>query len=230
MYRNQLASVRCRRIAGALALVVLLVGGVAHAADAPSATTSCSTSISSCGCTITSTDVYTLTQDISSTQGLTGAGDCIAIKASNVVLVLDGWLIEGPGSGISTGAGIDILKGSNRDVLEGATEGGTAVVDWKYGVEVQGDHAISDDIDPDENVVGFYLFKTTGSNITDFDFGGNSHYGIWIKGGKNNQVNGGGTGENETGVYIGCHDDNTRGTSCGSGSPTSSGNRIYNMS
>ena len=229
MYHDKHGVQRCRRIAGAFALVMLLVGSAAQAQDAPAAKTSCNETISSCGCTITATDVYYVTANLSSTQGLTGAGDCIAIQASKVILVLNGWVIAGPGTDTSTGAGIDVLPGSNRDVLEGATEGGTPVVYWKYGVEVQGDHTIADEVGPDENVMGFFLLNSTGTNITDFGFGGNSVYGVWIKGGKNNQINAGDTGGNETGVYVGCHDDDTRGTSCGKGSPTSSGNRIYDL-
>ena len=44
------------------------------------------------------------------------------------------------------------------------------------------------------NVVGVFLFKAAGANINDFELGGNSVYGIWIKGGKNNQVNCANTG------------------------------------
>ncbi|MGA6970300.1 MAG: hypothetical protein WBY93_01610 [Candidatus Binatus sp.] len=230
MNTRQLEALRSQRIAGALALVLLLlVSGAAQATDSDSAKNACSTSITACGCTITKTGTYTVTANLSSTQGLTGAGDCIAIKANSVVLVLNGFSITGPGTGSSTGAGIDVLKDAKRDFIEGSTEGGTLVTAWKYGLEVQGKNTISDDVFTSVNVVGVFLFKAAGANINDFELGGNSVYGIWIKGGKNNQVNCANTGGNETGVYIGCHGDDTRGTSCGSGSATSSGNRIYDF-
>lgn len=139
MNNRQLEALRSQRIAGALALVLLLlVSGAAQATDSDSAKNACSTSITACGCTITKTGTYTVTANLSSTQGLTGAGDCIAIKANNVVLVLDGFSITGPGTGSSTGAGIDVLKDAKRDFIEGSTEGGTFVTAWKYGLEVQG--------------------------------------------------------------------------------------------
>ena len=54
-------------------------------------------------------------------------------------------------------------------------------------------------------------------------------YGVWIRGGKGNQVNCFGSRNNTgTGIYIGCHDDDTHGTKCAGVKP-SSGNRIYDF-
>ena len=161
-----------------------------------------------------------------STQGTTAAGDCIDIKASNVILDVHEYSITGPGPGTSTGAGIDVLKSSSGAFIEG----GEAVLSgWKYGLEVQGKNTISDWVEPDGNVVGIFLDGATGANINNFDTIDNSVYGVWIQGGKGNQVNAFGADSNTgTGVYVGCHDDDTHGTKC-KGVKPSSGNRIYNF-
>ena len=190
-----------------------------------STTMACATSIAACGCTITKTGTYTVTTDLSSTQGVTSAGDCIAIKASSVILNADEHSITGPGSGTSTGAGIDVLKSSSGAFIEANSN----LDDWKYGLEVQGKNTIVDDSDDADNVVGVFLSGATGANINAFEANNNTIYGVWIKGGKGNQVNSFSSIDNtETGVYIGCHDDDTRGTKC-AGVPSSSGNRIYDF-
>ena len=230
MDHAQLGSMRWRRIAGALVLVMLLLGGSARAAEVAAAKQACGLAITSCGCTITKTNVYSVIADLSSTQALTSAGDCIAIQADNVVLALNGHAMVGPGTGSSTGAAIHVLAGAKRDVIEGTgTDSDTEPTGWKYGLEVEGSNTIADEVSPDANLVGIFLLKATGANINDLGLENNSVYGIWIKGGKNNQVNCAYSEVNETGVYIGCHDDDTRGTTCGKGSPTSSGNRIYDL-
>jgi hypothetical protein len=150
-----------------------------------SKTTACATSIAACGCTITKTGTYTITADLSSTQGVTSAGDCIAIKASNVILNTKGHAITGPGSGTSTGAGIDVLKISSGAFIEANSN----LDDWKYGLEVQGKNTIVDGSEEAHNVVGVFLNGATGANINDFEADNNTVYGVWIKGGKGNQVN-----------------------------------------
>jgi hypothetical protein len=211
------------RIAAALAIALLLFHGAARAEADKASTTACSTSIAACGCTITKAGTYTVTADLSSTQGLTAAGDCIDIKASNVILNTYGFSITGPGSGTSTGAGIDVLKSSSGTFIEAAS----TLSGWKYGLEVQGKNTISDNTDFKDNVVGVFLDGATGANIADSGASDNTVYGVWIRGGKGNQVDTFDSDNNTgTGVYIGCHDDDTRGSTC-KGVKPSSGNRIY---
>ncbi len=221
MNRHQLEPRQWLRIAAALAIAVLLVHGAARAEDeASAATTACGTSIAACGCTITKSGTYTLTSDLSGTTG-----DCIAIKASNVILNLDRHLITGPGSGTSTGAGIDVLKSSSGAFIEAYSN----LSGWKYGLEVQGKNTIVDEGGYKDNVVGVFLDGATGANINDFLAVDNTVYGVWIRGGKGNQVNCFSAESNtKTGVYIGCHNDDTRGTTCAGAKP-SSGNRIYDF-
>ncbi len=222
MNRHQLEPRPWLRIAAALAIALMLVHGAASAATPAT----CAASISACGCTITKAGTYTVTLDLSSTQGLTAAGDCIDIKASNAILDVHDYSITGPGSGTSTGAAIDVLKSSSGAFIEG---GEASLSGWKYGLEVQGKNTISDWIEPTGNVVGIFLDGATGANINDFGADSNTVYGVWIRGGKGNQVNAFSAGSNtKTGVYIGCHADDTRGTTCAGVKP-SSGNRIYDF-
>ncbi len=203
------------RIAAALAIALLFFQGAAGAG-----TTACSTSIAACGCTITKAGTYTVTADLSGT-----AGDCIAIKASNVILNTDNFSITGPGSGTSTGAAIDVLASSSGAFIEADSD----LDDWKYGLEVQGKNTTADDAEYNDNVVGVFLDGATGANITDFDADDNTVYGVWIRGGKGNQVNDFDIEDNTgTGVYIGCHDNDSRGTKC-AGVKSSSENRIYDF-
>ena len=220
MNHHRLEPRQSLRIATALAIALLFFHGAASAA-----TTACSTSIAACGCTITKAGTYTVTASLSAS-----GGDCIDIKASNVILNVQKKGITGPGSGTSTGAGIHVLKGSSGAFIEGGGGPGNITVSgWKYGLEVDGKNTISDWVNPRGNVVGVFLNGATGANINDFDADDNSVYGVWIRGGKGNQVNCASTDNNTgTGIYIGCHDDDTRGTKCAGVKP-SSGNQIYDF-
>jgi len=227
MNHHRLESPQWLRVVAALAIALLLFHGGARAEeDASSATTACGTSISACGCTIVKSGTYTVTTALSASSG-----DCIDIKASNVILNVQGKGITGPGSGTSTGVGIHVLKSSSGAFIEGG--GGPSnitVSGWKYGLEVDGKNTISVWVNSKGNVVGIFLNGATGANINDFNSNNNTVYGVWIRGGKGNQVNCSDTSNNTTtGLYIGCHADNTRGTPCPGVKP-SSGNRIYDHS
>ena len=224
MNRHQLEPLQSWRIAAALTITLMLFHGAASAA-----TTTCGTSISACGCTITTSGTYTLTADLSSTQGLTATGDCIDIKASNVILNTDEFSITGPGSGTSTGAGIDVLKGASGAFIGsgGLFVDGSSLEDWKYGLQVQGKNTISNGGTYNDNVMGVFLDGATGATISNLKAEDNTVYGVWVRGGKDNQINDADTEDNTTGLYIGCHDDDTRGTTC-KGVKPSSGNRVYN--
>jgi hypothetical protein len=224
---HQLEPRQWLRITAALAITLLLGHGAVRAEEeASAATTTCGTSISACGCTITKAGTYTVTSALSASTG-----DCIDIKASNVILNLQAKGITGPGSGTSTGVGIRVLKSSSGAFIEGG--GGPSdisVSGWKYGLEVDGKNTVSDWVNVHGNVVGVFLNGATGANINDFDADDNSVYGVWIRSGKGNQVNCFSSRNNtKTGVYIGCHNDDTRGTTCPGVKP-SSGNRIYDFS
>jgi hypothetical protein len=226
MNHHRLESPQWLRIGAALVIALLLFHPAARAQEGESAITACGTSIAACGCTITKPGTYTVTAALSG-----GAGDCIAIKASNVILNVHHEGITGPGSATSTGAGIHVLKSSGGAFIEGGGGPGNITVSgWKYGLEVDGKNTISDFVNSSANVVGIFLNGATGANINDFNSRNNTVYGAWIRGGKGNQLNCSNTNNNtKTGTYIGCHADNTRGTAC-KGVKPSSGNRIYDHS
>ena len=115
MNHHRLESRQWLGVAAGLAIALMLVHGTARAEEEVSAaTTACGTSISACGCTITKAGTYTVTASLSAS-----GGDCIDIKASNVILNVQKKGITGPGSGTSTGAGIHVLKSSSRAFIEG---------------------------------------------------------------------------------------------------------------
>jgi hypothetical protein len=221
MNHHRLEPLHSLRIAAALAIALLLFHGAAQAQEEESAnTTACGWTIAACGCTITKGGLYTVTADLSG-----AAGDCIAIKANNVILNTNKHKITGPGSGTSTGAGIHVLKSSSGAFIEADS----LLSGWKYGLEVQGKNTAMDDSGFEHNVVGVFLDGATGANINDFGAEDNSVYGVWIRGSKDNQVNCFNAQNNTgTGVYIGCHNNDTRGTRCRRVKP-SSGNRIYDF-
>src|SRR5207302_2777010 len=70
-------------------------------------TTPCGSRISSCGCTMEVGGLYTVTADLSASQGLTSRGACLDINDSNTTLNLKKFAVTGSGTGI----GIHILAG-----------------------------------------------------------------------------------------------------------------------
>src|SRR5258708_39493047 len=77
--------------------IFLAATGLASAAPKP---TACTPSIASCGCTITQTGIYTVTDDLNASQGLTKGGNCLEVSANHVILDLQGHALIGNGSGI----------------------------------------------------------------------------------------------------------------------------------
>src|SRR5579872_5796616 len=73
----------------AMAFLVMMTG-LATAAPKP---TACTSSISSCGCTITQTGTFTVVNDLDASQGLTKGGNCLEVSADHVILDLQGHAI-----------------------------------------------------------------------------------------------------------------------------------------
>lgn len=169
-------------VASATAAMVLFGMSTAPAATPPG---SCPTVITSCGCTITKADIYTVANDLSSSQ--TSKPNCIEIAASYSILNLKGFSIIGAGDG--TGIGILIRKEAEHVVVEGGDEGNTTPPDdagandvdfpSAQAVVTQWDIAIQDN--GDGAVIG--LFKDLGGNIFQQNFG-NATAGIFINGAK----------------------------------------------
>jgi len=215
----------------AIAAMVLIVvaPGVANAAE-------CSSSITSCGCTITDPGVYTVTAPLSYSQGLTERNGCIDVAAQKVTLIVNDNAITGAGTG--TGVGIHLLRSARGVFLEGA---GTrdaccaSVSGWQYGLESEASDVISDGFGFSNNTTGVLLNRAENNNINDFNARKNSVYGVWIKGSSGNQINSSGSSSNGVaGVYLGCSATGPAGEVCKEETgkedhETSNGNFVYDL-
>jgi hypothetical protein len=185
----------------------------------------CSKTINSCGCSITSTGVYTVAQNLTLVSG----SDCISIGAKNVVLNLNGNLITGPGSG-SNGAGIHIKKATSVWVEgQGTASQPSTISGWKYGIENDGNDILIENVSTSGNSkAGVYFFKGSGSQLVNFNSSSNSGYGVWLSSGMNNQVGTGTTSLNGLdGVFVGCI--GTGSGTCASRGGNAKSNSIYNL-
>jgi parallel beta-helix repeat protein len=105
-------------------LTVLAAPSRAHAA-------ACTTTITACGCTITSGGLST-PYNIANNLGFAPtSGDCIDVAASSVELLGNSHTITGPGSATGT-VGIHVLTGANLAIVDGVTTTG-------FGVGIQAD-------------------------------------------------------------------------------------------
>ncbi len=208
-----------------LAMLLFLAAVVANAQ------TSCSSSITACGCTISAAGSYTVTANLSAAQGLTTQGGCIDVNASNVKLFANGYTITGAGTG--TGIGIHLMSFRTNIFLSAAGPGETytAVSGWQYGLESQASTVTSEGFYFENNTTGVYLRGAQNNNFGCLGAWDNSVYGVWIRGGSGNQIDYGATWNNGVaGVYIGCSTTGPAGPSCGtSGGPTSSGNSVFEL-
>jgi hypothetical protein len=210
------------------AIVLTMVAmGVADAQN-------CSSSITSCGCTITLPGVYTVDADLTAGQGLTSRQGCIDVAAQGVKLITNAHPITGAGTG--TGIGIHLLSSAENVFLEAAGPKpagqlfgpGTTLTGWKYALESEASNVISDDFSYRNNTTGVLLKGARNNNINDFGATNNSVYGVWIKGGSGNQINCSGVSNNNVaGVYLGCSSTGPAGQMCEEGEGGTHGNFIY---
>jgi hypothetical protein len=221
-----------RKIARAIAIVVACMtpwhSALAQGLEPDAKVTACSDQISTCGCTITKSGFYEVTANISSSQGLTALGDCIDIKASNVVLEAVQSMnatatqinnIVGAGSGI----GIHILKGSSNDFLELF-----AVLDWEVGLMVEGNNNVIHEFFAETcAVAGVELNSARNNTISALLAIGNQNYGLWIRQSVNNKISLGQFLNNQNiQLYVGCSDNGPVSEKC-RGVGDSKGNQIY---
>jgi hypothetical protein len=208
----------------AAVIAALMFAGYASPAHA---LPSCSTTISSCGCSIGSAAVFETSGALVSSDPLT---DCIDIAVSGAVLVLAG-NITGPGGGV-TADGIHIMSGASNVFISGTTTpgfGGTRSVvgDLATGIQVDGSNAEIDHLDATGNVTNGVVFN----NVTDSDYdiadadsnaGGD---GILMNGGSGNLVVDDNFDLNNNGVEIsGSSNDRIVDTAAGS---VKGGNKVY---
>jgi len=179
---------------------------------------SCANSITTCGCTISSTGVYSLVADLDYSQGLTSDKACLDVTAANVTLFTNGHYILGPGTG--TGIGIHVTSGATNAFLEAAGVQGTTMVysvlvGWQYGLESQAPGVTADGFGYDVNSVGVLLKGAEQNTISWSEAIENSVYGMWISGGAGNQITGASISDNGiAGVYLGCSATGPHGQVC----------------
>jgi hypothetical protein len=201
-------------------MLMLTTGSIASAA-----TVVCSKSVKACGCSITTTGVYTVQNNLS----LGTNSDCISIGTKNVVLNLNGWNITGPGNG-STGAGVHIKNATSVWIEGQGTASQPSILSgWKYGVEDDGDSAFIENVTTTGNSkAGIYFFKANNSQLVNFTASGNSGYGVWLSSGGTDQVGNGSTLSNALdGVLIGCVGNGKGGCSSTGGNTKS--NNIFGV-
>jgi hypothetical protein len=212
----------------AAVVVIFMATGAAYAQN-------CSQTITMCGCTINSPGVYTVEDDLVSTQGLTSENGCIDVNASNVTLILNGHKVTGAGTG--TGIGIHLMPETENIFLEatgtdgnGHSTGFTTVTGWGNGVLTEATNVIADGPNTNSNTVGWELNHAKNNNINDFGASTNTQYGVWLRKSSGNQINCSGSGGNGiAGVYVGCSSSGPNGQTCGGeeGEGSSTHNYIY---
>jgi parallel beta helix pectate lyase-like protein len=232
-------------VIGTAAMFASAPGVRAQEPEADAAVTDCVSPIASCGCTITKSGLYTLANDLSSSQGLTAKNGCIDIRAPKVVLnaakpVTSGtthgaFNLSGPGGMTPTDIGVHILKGSNKDFIE---LGGSRIEGWDVGILVEGSGNIVEffqagrsftNLAVPNGTAGVEINGGSNNNINDFDGASrNKNYGVWLRGASNNQINCSNSDDNgNIGVYIGCSVNGPVNGKCSPAVPPSNNNLIY---
>jgi Right handed beta helix region len=169
--------------------------------------------------------------EIDATLIASGATDCIAIAASNVVLNLNGWLIQGGGGA----AGVHVLPKAANTYIEGR---GTMISGFNEGVEIDGVGAVAENFTSASNSdAGVYLNNSRQARVANFTTSGNldgvrvssgtdnvvegvtahtnSRYGVWLESTSYNSVEGFLVEDNQmAGVYVGCWPAGPQGTKC----------------
>jgi hypothetical protein len=169
----------------AVASVMLTLVGIRAASAA-----SCSATISSCGCAISSAAVFTTSGPLASASS---SVDCIDISASGAVLIVAGD-ITGPGGGV-TADGIHIMSGVSNVFIAGKTTPGFStthakVTGFATGLQIDGPNAEINELDADVNVNNGVVFNNvTGGDWNDSAASSNAGGdGVLISGGSSNIV------------------------------------------
>ncbi len=201
-------------LSAALGGAIALAGfsGHAFAQDAvgdASKVPSCVDPIKTCGCAITKAGLYHVTAALNSTQGLTSAGNCLEVRASNVTLDLNNNNISGPGAATAVGAGIYVKGGAaNVNVVGGP--GFSIITGWAAGIDSDSNNGTYSNIYANQNSVGFEFLHSTYNNVTDWAAYDNTNVGLWIRQGRKNFVTEGvasnskGTTPQKIGILLGC--------------------------
>jgi hypothetical protein len=187
----------------------------------------CASTIAACGCTINKRGIYTLSADLSIAQGQTSDGDCIDVTAPHALLFLNGFGIDGAG----TGNGLHLKSGANNFFVEGANSaGGFAVIThFASGVTIQAANGTIEDFTSAHNTGAGVVMKRAGGNrVVNFAVKDNPVYGVWLIASSNNRIHGGVLDNNGTGLFLGCSGTGPDGKKC-RGIAGSNNNRLFNL-
>lgn len=161
----------------------LLVALAALAPQPPAyAAPRCPTSITSCGCTITRSQIYTVANDLSASQ--TSERICIEIAKDHAILNTMGFNLTGSGRGI----GILIDKGADHVIVEGGPETAadvnpqSTISQWNIGIEDDANDAIIQLFSNvgNNSATGVSLKRVRNSIVGDLLANGNGSYGILV--------------------------------------------------
>ena len=182
------------RVVGISTIAILVMTSLATAAPKP---TSCTSSISSCGCTITKAGTFTVVDDLNASQGLTKGGNCLEVSADHVILDLQGHALIGNGAGI----GILIQNSGHDSTVQGtdSTEPTAQAIINSWGVGLEDDannvvielfKQIGGSIFIQQGNAGdaVLLQNASGVTVANFNASFNGGTGVDIQGGGNNRV------------------------------------------
>jgi hypothetical protein len=188
------ATARCRQFW--TINVLLLVAGLATPEVSHAA--ACGSAISACGCTIQKGGLYTVTANLSSSQGLTRRGACIDVNDTNTTLDLKKFTITGSGTGI----GIHILPGAYAVAVVG-TQCCAVVSSWNIGIEDDEDKADLAFIDVESSVSsGILILGVIDSQLWEVQSNNNGDAGLLIRGKSDNHIFRSSFAHNKQGVRL----------------------------
>jgi parallel beta-helix repeat protein len=160
--------------------------------------TPCASTISSCGCTIQVGGLYTVTANLSASQGLTSRGACLDINDSNTTLDLKKFTVTGGGTGI----GIHILAGAYSVTVVGSQCCAT-ISGWNIGLQDDEDKADIAFIDVESSVTsGILLEGVINSQLWEVQSNGNGGAGVLIMGKPDNHIFHSSFAHNQYGVSL----------------------------
>lgn len=187
MEKIQMKNISLLGIAGAItvAAALIFVGTGARAEEGTLST--CANAITACGCEITASGTYAVSNALTSSSA---SADCIDIKAKNVTLYTAGFAITGPG-GAATGIGINILSSAKNANVQFAPANDlshfTLVSKFGTGIQTAASNTTLFDFESETNAgAGLVILKSAGgSTAADFDTDDNHGAGITISGAPN---------------------------------------------
>jgi parallel beta-helix repeat protein len=202
------------RILLSSALITALAAALAGARPVAASRAFLVTPVSACR-TISAPGTYFLTKSIGT------PGNCIIIRASNVIFGLNSFGVVGNGS---VGLGIVIVHGvTNVQVMNGHVNSWAVGIDdlgtdthlqnlrvfnnTHMGIVLAGatNSVVQNDSFPGNGRISLFVDATTGAAVNGNSITGSGKYGIWVKNSSRFAVNGNGVSQSGiAGIFVGC--------------------------